>query len=48
MDGVRGVLNGTEVLVLEGPVEADNYRWWKVRAGQFEGWMAETLLEPLP
>jgi hypothetical protein len=34
---------GEKILVLEGPVEADAYLWWRVRvigSGQ-EGWVAE-------
>lgn len=27
--------------VTEGPAEADYYRWWKVRAGNFEGWLSD-------
>jgi hypothetical protein len=36
---------GTTLLVLEGPTEADDYVWWKLRApdGQ-EGWGANTWL----
>ena len=33
--------DGSTVTVREGPVEADGYRWWKVAAGDIEGWAAE-------
>lgn len=29
------------VIVLEGPVEADGYRWWRVGTNQLAGWVAE-------
>ncbi len=45
----------TEVELLEGPVEADGYVWWRVRASESEGWCAARaldgsviFLEPLP
>lgn len=43
---------GERVQVLEGPVEADNLRWWRVEGAQGSGWSAElspngdTLLTP--
>jgi hypothetical protein len=46
--------NGTIVTILEGPEEADGFRWWKVDDGQGNiGWAAErvageVLLTPLP
>lgn len=45
----------TEVELLEGPVEADGYEWWRIRASESEGWSAgraldgsASFLEPLP
>lgn len=32
---------GREVTVLEGPVEADGYVWWRVEAAEGAGWVAE-------
>lgn len=31
---------GQRVRLLEGPVEADGYPWWRVRIGEIEGWVA--------
>jgi len=36
---------GTEVKLLEGPVEADGYTWWRVEAGESSGWVAERSQE---
>jgi hypothetical protein len=36
---------GTAVQVVEGPTEADGYRWWLVRAANHEGWCAGEYLE---
>lgn len=37
--------DGTVVTVLEGPVEADGHRWWKVRTPEgVEGWAAANWL----
>jgi hypothetical protein len=34
--------NSTELRVLEGPVDADGYRWWRVSdGGSIQGWAAE-------
>lgn len=38
---------GTRLLVLEGPVEADGYVWWKVRGDQGEGWSADRWMVPV-
>lgn len=35
----------TAVRVLEGPIEADGYTWWQVRAANQEGWCAGEFLE---
>jgi hypothetical protein len=32
---------GREVTILEGPVEADGYVWWRVAAAEGAGWVAE-------
>jgi len=32
---------GREVTILEGPVEADGYVWWRVEAAEGAGWVAE-------
>jgi hypothetical protein len=48
---VRAVLDeGTEVQVLEGPVAADGYRWYRVRqeAQEITGWVAGQFLAMLP
>jgi hypothetical protein len=48
---VRAVLDeGTEVEVLEGPVAADGYRWYRVRqeAQGITGWVAGQFLALLP
>lgn len=31
---------GQRVRLLEGPVEADGYPWWRVRVGEIEGWIS--------
>ena len=31
---------GQRVRLLEGPVEADGYPWWRVRIGEIQGWIA--------
>lgn len=35
---------GATVEVLEGPMLADGYKWWKVRASQGEGWCVASQL----
>lgn len=32
---------GTEVKLVEGPVDSDGYTWWRVEAGKDSGWVAE-------
>jgi hypothetical protein len=46
---------GSEVVLLEGPVEADGYTWWRIEAEAGTGWSAQgdaegtvAFLEPLP
>ncbi len=41
------LLPGTQVEVLEGPVEADGYTWWKVQSVEGEGWCAGEFLAVL-
>lgn len=35
---------GTQVLVVDGPVELDGYTWWLVRAANQQGWCAGEFL----
>jgi hypothetical protein len=44
---VMRLAEGTQLLVLEGPVEANGYVWWKVRGDQSEGWCADRWLMPV-
>ena len=38
---------GTTVLVLDGPVEAENFEWWQLRLDNgLEGWAVANFLEP--
>ncbi len=37
--------SGTAVELIGGPVAAENFTWWKVRAGGAEGWCAGEWLE---
>jgi hypothetical protein len=46
---------GSQVTIVEGPVEADGYTWWRIEGEEGAGWCAEgnpeggtTWLEPLP
>jgi hypothetical protein len=46
---------GTQVTILDGPIEADGYRWWLLQdANNNSGWSAErsledvTWLQPIP
>lgn len=45
LDGevVEKLHEGDEILAMEGPVEASQYLWWRVRLGgsDLEGWVAE-------
>jgi hypothetical protein len=45
---LKTVIDGTRLLILEGPREADGLRWWRLqdRADGAEGWAAETYLTP--
>jgi hypothetical protein len=35
--------DGTQVVVEEGPMEADGYRWWRLRT--YNGWSVEDYLK---
>ncbi len=45
---LKTVTDGTRLLILEGPREADGLRWWRLhdRSDGAEGWAAETYLTP--
>ncbi len=45
---LKTVTDGTRLLILEGPREADGLRWWRLqdRSDGAEGWAAETYLAP--
>jgi len=40
---IEKLREGEEILIMEGPVEADDYLWWRVRVTRSsrEGWVAE-------
>lgn len=45
--GVEGVVqlylrDGDEVKIIDGPVKADGYTWWRVQGEDGKGWCAET------
>ena len=40
------VEEGTILEVVDGPVTADGYTWWKVKRGSTVGWTARNWLEP--
>lgn len=40
-------VEGTEVTILEGPVEADGYTWWLIEADSRNGWSADSSPEGL-
>ena len=33
--------DGARLVLLQGPLEAEGYRWWKVMVGGREGWLVE-------
>ncbi|RRR69770.1 MAG: SH3 domain-containing protein [Candidatus Viridilinea halotolerans] len=39
---------GTTVTLREGPVEADDYTWWRVEYANVSGWVAAASAEGLP
>ncbi len=48
-DNIVTTLNAdTELRIIGGPTEADDYTWWEVSNDETgeEGWIAETLIEP--
>lgn len=38
---------GSRLIVLEGPVTADGFNWWKMRGDDGEGWCADRWLHPV-
>ena len=40
-DTLRTVAEGAVGTIIDGPVDLDGLRWWQVRFGTDEGWMAE-------
>lgn len=42
-----GFPGGSRLKVLDGPVEKDGYRWWKVEGTQGSGWCAEQGAEEI-
>ena len=42
------VPDGSTLLILDGAVEADGYRWQRVQAGSTIGWAADEYLAPAP
>lgn len=42
------IAEGAQVTLLEGPVEADGYIWWRVEGAGGSGWCAERSAEGLP
>jgi hypothetical protein len=39
---------GTRVTILEGPVDADSYRWWRIESEHGAGWSAERRSDGTP
>jgi hypothetical protein len=40
--------NGAVLEVMGGPVDADNYTWWRVEGAQGDGWSVGAFLRPYP
>jgi hypothetical protein len=36
--------DGTEAIILEGPVEAEGYTWWRVAGDGFNGWAVSVYM----
>lgn len=43
----RSLPNGTVMVVISGPQDADGYRWWQLDGEAGQGWAAETYLKPI-
>jgi len=41
---IAALATGTSLEVLEGPTQAEGFTWWRVRAGQQEGWVVGDFL----
>ena len=41
----RGVQSGERVRILEGPVDADGFTWWKIEGASGTGWSAQQSKE---
>jgi DNA-binding transcriptional MerR regulator len=39
--------DGTHVIIIDGPVEADGYTWWNIEVDRRQGWCACTFVSPL-
>lgn len=37
---IARIPEGRSVTILEGPVEADGYLWWRIMSGEASGWVA--------
>lgn len=37
------LMKGTRVVVLDGPVDADGFAWWRVRDSDLTGWVIEGM-----
>lgn len=35
------LMKGTRVIILDGPVDADGFAWWRVRSSDLTGWVIE-------
>lgn len=44
---IGSVTSGRTGMVIEGPVTADGYTWWRVDYGSVSGWSAGSLLLPI-
>lgn len=39
--------SGTQAIIIDGPVDAEGYRWWEIRVGTRTGWVVESLPDVL-